>query len=250
MRLSRVFGISPEYAAQLERANVRTLQDLANITNLAGFSVQSHAPLDLLEQWRASAEVQVAATRRRRKAISVLGVVTAVLLGTIAVWSSRLYSAVAHYNRGNALSEKGKYDTAISEYEKSIGIRSNYARVHNNLCIALSHKGDYAAAIAECQKALALKPDYAEAHYNLGNALDDKGDYDAAIAEYRKALALKPDAVGAHDNLGIVLHRKGDYDAAIAECQKALALKPGFADAHNMLGIVLRQKGDYDDAIA
>jgi len=49
MRLSQVFGISPEYAAQLEQANVRTLRHLAATRDLAALSTRTHAPLELLE---------------------------------------------------------------------------------------------------------------------------------------------------------------------------------------------------------
>lgn len=69
MRLARVFGISPEYAAQLEKASVRTALDLVEVADLAALSVRSQTPLTMLEQWRTSAKAMVTNSRRRRKAV-------------------------------------------------------------------------------------------------------------------------------------------------------------------------------------
>ena len=78
---------------------------------------------------------------------------------------------MAHNNLGNDLLQKGRVDDAISQYQKALQIKPNYAEAHNNLGNALLQKGRVDDAIAQCQKALQIKPDYAEAHNNLGNAL-------------------------------------------------------------------------------
>ena len=192
MRLSQVFGISPEFAAQLEEAKVRTLRDLAVAGDLTVLSARSQVPLDLLEQWQADATLKVAGARRRRRALSGLVVVTALLLAAIAVWSYRRSGATSHYNRGNALEDKGDYRAAIAEYRKALALRPNYTEAHYNLGTALHYKGDQNGAIAEYRKALDLKPDYAPAHYNLGWILADTGKKQEAALEFQQAYHLNP----------------------------------------------------------
>ena len=71
------------------------------------------------------------------------------------------------YNiRGNRYAKLGQLDTAISDYEK----------------------------------ALSIKPDYAEAHYNLGFSHHRLGQLDAAVRSYKKVVAIKPDCAEAHNN--------------------------------------------------
>ena len=60
-------------------------------------------------------------------------------------------------------------------------------------------------AISQFQKALEIKPDYAEAHYNLGNAFLQQGRMEEAIAQFQKALTINPDYVAAQNNMAWVL---------------------------------------------
>jgi len=143
MRLSRVFGISPEFAARLDDAHVRTLRDLANAADLQELSERSQVSLDLLEEWQATARIKVAVARRRRKAIAVLVAVTAILLATIAVWSykkglsHRLDEAIPLYNLGNDRYDHGDYDDAIAEYRKAVALKPEDADYHDSLGNAL-----------------------------------------------------------------------------------------------------------------
>ena len=143
MKLSQQFGVDPELAEQLEQAHVHTLEDLANVADLRELSARSQAPLELLERWQPAAKLKVVALRRRRGAVKLLVAFTAVLLAAIAVWSykrglsNRLDEAVNHYNRANALYDKGDYDRAIAEYRNALASKPDFANVHYNLAAAL-----------------------------------------------------------------------------------------------------------------
>ena len=53
------------------------------------------------------------------------------------------------YNeRGNILSELGRYDEAISNYQRAILIKGNYADAYNNLANAQRQKGQLEASVA------------------------------------------------------------------------------------------------------
>jgi Flp pilus assembly protein TadD len=65
-------------------------------------------------------------------------------------------------------------------------------------------------AITQYQKALQIKPDFAEAHYNLGNALVRKGSVDKAIVHYQQALQINPDSLYVLNNLAWLLATASD----------------------------------------
>jgi tetratricopeptide (TPR) repeat protein len=129
-------------------------------------------------------------------------------------WDSRRIAeyAVAHYNLGNALLDKGRISEAISHYKTAIKLKPDYADAHNNLGIALVAEGKIEEAISHYKMAIKIKPDYVEAHNNLGNALFQKGEMKEAIDHYREALKLKPDLVAAQKNLEMALLRSEELE--------------------------------------
>jgi tetratricopeptide (TPR) repeat protein len=66
--------------------------------------------------------------------------------------------AVAHYDLGNALGDKGDWDGAIKEYGEAIRLKPEFAIAHFNLGLALEHKWDRQSAVAEYCRTLELQP--------------------------------------------------------------------------------------------
>jgi tetratricopeptide (TPR) repeat protein len=98
--------------------------------------------------------------------------------------------ALAHYNLGNALRERGQWDEAIACYREAIRLKKDFALAHNNLGVALRHQGRLDEAIAAYREAIRLKKDYADAHCNLGLALCDKGRFAEALTARRRGHEL------------------------------------------------------------
>jgi tetratricopeptide (TPR) repeat protein len=156
---------------------------------------------------------------------------------------------IAYCHLAEVLREEGRKDEAISQYQKALQIKPDYAEVHNNLGILLLQKGSADEAIDHFQKALQARPDYADACNNLGLLLLQKGSADEAIDQFQKALQIRPGYADACNNLGDALLQKGKLDEAITHLQKALQINPGYAKAHNNLGNALLQKGNVAEAI-
>jgi tetratricopeptide (TPR) repeat protein len=148
-------------------------------------------------------------------------------------------NAVAHYNLGTVLLQKGSVDEALVHFQKGMEINPGYLEARNNLGIALRQKGRVDEAIAHFQKVLEINPGYAEARINLGNALLQQGRVDEAVVHYQKALQIKPDSVEAHINLGNALLKSGRTDEAITHYQRALQIKPDFLEVLNNLAWLL-----------
>jgi tetratricopeptide (TPR) repeat protein len=66
--------------------------------------------------------------------------------------------AMAFYNRGSAYHSKGEVDRAITDYDKAIGLKPDYAAAYENRALAYTAKGDYTRAVADVTKAGELAP--------------------------------------------------------------------------------------------
>jgi Ca-activated chloride channel family protein len=113
-------------------------------------------------------------------------------------------SAVASSNRqGNKLYNQGRYDEALSAYQKAQAEQPDLAELHYNVGNTLHHKEDYQGAAAETLQGLSkADPDLrAQAYYNLGNSFYRQGQFAEAVAAYKEALKLNPDDQDAKHNL-------------------------------------------------
>ena len=157
--------------------------------------------------------------------------------------------ADAYYNRGNAYNVKDEHSLAIKNYNKTIQINSKHAGAYNNRGSIHSEKGDYDRAIEDYIKAIELNPNSAEIYHNRGMAYERRGDYDLAIKDSTKAIKLKLDFVDAYHNRGMAYSKKGNYKHAIKDYNKAIELNPNSDITYYNRGNVYDDIGDYDRAI-
>ncbi|HYR84577.1 MAG TPA: tetratricopeptide repeat protein [Terriglobia bacterium] len=159
-------------------------------------------------------------------------------------------NAVAHYESGNALYERGRMDDAVAAYREALRLKPDYSEAHNNLGAALQALGRREEAIAAYREAVRLQPDYVTAWSNLGSAVQLQGDLNEAISAYRQALRLNPNYAMAHYNLGNVLRAQRRPAEAIDAFRAAVELKPDFPEAHSNLGAVLHEQERLEEALA
>jgi tetratricopeptide (TPR) repeat protein len=157
--------------------------------------------------------------------------------------------AVSESNIGVALQAEGRYDDAITHYQKSIEDRPGYAPALNNLATAYRASGKTNEAIATYQRALQAQPDFPDAEFNLGNALLDQGHVDEAVSRFQSALRALGESADVHNNLGTAYAAKGRMEDALREFRRAVELDPASAAARRNLGDVLAAKGDRSGAI-
>jgi len=158
--------------------------------------------------------------------------------------------AEAYSNRGNALSDLGQLKEALESYEKAIQLKPDYADAHNNRGNVLHKSGLLEDAVESCEKAIRFKPDYAEAYGNRGNALRDLGQLKEAVESHEKAIELKPDYAEAYSNRGNALSDLGLLKEAVESHEKAIELKPGYAEAYSNRGKALSDLGLLKEAVA
>jgi TolB-like protein/Tfp pilus assembly protein PilF len=111
---------------------------------------------------------------------------------------------------------------ATREYERAIELKPNEAAAHHwygNDVLAAT--GRFEEAIAEGKRAIGLDPLSSVMNVDLGETLYYARRYEEAARQMRKGLDLDPTSSYAHYNLGMALQAKGDLSAAIAEYEKA-----------------------------
>ena len=158
-------------------------------------------------------------------------------------------SAETHRNLGIALTQAGKLQAAIEEFDLALRLKPSLADTHHNLAVALLRMGRKPEAIAQWEEALRINPDFAEAHCNLGVVLQQSGKIEDAVGHYEQALRAKPDYAETHYNLGVALVRLGRVPEAIEHWEQALRINPDYTEAHCNLGVALEQSGKIEDAI-
>jgi tetratricopeptide (TPR) repeat protein len=173
---------------------------------------------------------------------------------SLAIWqdtvAKRPDNFRAHGNLGFALAGAGRWQEAITHYQRALQLKPDFGFAEYNLGLALARVGRAQEAIAHFERAVQLKPEDADAENSLGVALADVGRWQEAIPHYQRALQLKPDYADVEYNLGLALARAGRVQEAIAHLERAVQLKPADAEAENNLGLALVRVGKGQEAIA
>ncbi|MEO6057697.1 MAG: tetratricopeptide repeat protein, partial [Gemmatimonadales bacterium] len=189
--------------------------------------------------------------------------------------------ALAHYNLGLALRQKGLHDQALGEYRLALEAGEDrrmtlqaMAEVHllrrelgealdlydllvrehtespklwNERGVCLHQAGRRDDAIASYERAVAADADYQLAWNNLGVVrAGEPGD--AAVAAFRRALAGDRPLFTARLNLGLLCLQRHQLRAALDEYQLALGEQSGSAVAWNGVGLVLMELRRFEDA--
>ncbi|MEA2060019.1 MAG: tetratricopeptide repeat protein, partial [Thermodesulfobacteriota bacterium] len=152
--------------------------------------------------------------------------------------------------KGNDLFAQGKYDEALTCYEKVLEIDDTNANVIHNMGAAFKERGDPEKAIECYKKSIALDPNAYNAYFNLGVAYLDMGEKEKAVEYFKNAVALKPDFTGALLNLGNAYKSLGDLVQAENYYKRVIQVDPDYIDAVNNLGVVYQEKGSAEEALA
>jgi predicted Zn-dependent protease len=127
--------------------------------------------------------------------------------------------ATLHYQRGEALRDKGKNKDAIEEYKQALVMRPSFAEARIAMARCLITLQDFQGGEKEVQTALRLGGrTIVEAQTVLANLRRNQGLVDESIVEYRKALRLaRGNSFEAHIGLAIALNEQGSVDEAVRE---------------------------------
>lgn len=127
--------------------------------------------------------------------------------------------ALLHYQKGEALRDKGKNADAAKEFKQALALRAVFAEARIALARSSISLQDYQEA--EKQIELAEKNyarPFAEAHTVAGFLRRQQGLLDESIEAYRKALRIAAgNSFEAHIGLAIALNEAGETEEAVKE---------------------------------
>ncbi|CAF1275514.1 unnamed protein product [Adineta steineri] len=183
---------------------------------------------------------------------------------------------------GSIKNNHGKYEEAITLYEKSLAIyqktcppnHPDLAASYNNLGGTYKSMGNYPIALSYYEKALEIKqqslppnhPDLASFYNNIGVIYKSMGNYSKTLSYYEKALEIKqqslppnhPDLATSYNNIGLVHYDMGNLPKALSSHEKALEISkhslphnhPDLATSYNNIGLVYNSMVNYPKALS
>ncbi len=128
--------------------------------------------------------------------------------------------ALAHNNLANSLNGAGRWEEARLHFEEALRDAS-YAVARYNYGTALAERGELDAAERRLTEAVRLDPSLAEAHLNLGNIRAVRGQPQQAVRHFTDALRVRPGFGRARLNLGVALAELGRTPEAIEQFRTA-----------------------------
>jgi tetratricopeptide (TPR) repeat protein len=152
--------------------------------------------------------------------------------------------ALRHYNEGVALTNSGRWEYALDEYDLALALSPDFEHAWFNKGNLLRGVGRYEEAILCYEHA----PGLFQSWCNQGQALRALGRHDAALASYEKALRLKPEDQITWLNRGVALSSLKRNQEALVSYERALALDEHYADAWVNKAGLLGQMQQYDEA--
>lgn len=135
---------------------------------------------------------------------------------------------------GNFYMSAKKYDEAMEEYDKAIGLNEEESRGYCSKGDAFAELNKNSEAIAEYNKAIDRNSKSKKAHNNKGIILVKQKRYDEAMIEFDAVIDLDNKCVEAYVNKGIVFAEKRQFSDALNEANKALAIKPDSINANEL----------------
>ncbi|MGH9558953.1 MAG: tetratricopeptide repeat protein [Bryobacteraceae bacterium] len=124
-----------------------------------------------------------------------------------------------------------------------------HARQSYDAGAALLRAGNYNLAVLAFDRSVGLKPDFAGAYLLRGRAYAGEAKPDLAIADFTRDLALRPNDAQALVARGMAYLDFKDFSSAMADANRAIAADPKLALAYNLRGMATRAMGDARKAL-
>lgn len=148
---------------------------------------------------------------------------------------------------GNLLYRLGKYNEAISYFNKAIKVDRGDSIYHYNIGMSYVKLSKDNEAYKEFKKAISMNPNQEKYHHKLGNLLYAHKRYQDAISEYNTILKLNTSYHQAYHNLGLAYNNLEKYKESVFYFKKYLQLKPNDTEVINLLKKVSAKVNDSSD---
>ncbi len=123
-------------------------------------------------------------------------------------------------------------EESIKHFKKALKIDPDYSDANNNLGYAYEKSGRYETAISYYQKAVSnlTYPTPEKAYISMGNSYYRLGKFASAVKSYSEAIKRAPDLSTPYLGLALCFNALGRYGDASSAMTKAIKLDPGYQD--------------------
>lgn len=126
--------------------------------------------------------------------------------------------------------------------------KNDLAGAWGNKGLALAKLGKFQEAITCFDKSIEINPKDEKSWTNKGVVLAELGKYQEAVACYNKVIEINPKSTLVWNNKGYALYKSGMYEEAITCYDEAIGIDSQFAEAWYNKGVVLSKIGNAEDA--
>jgi tetratricopeptide (TPR) repeat protein len=200
---------------------------------------------------------------------------------TFAISLDSENSYIFYRSIGDLKHKAGFYKEAIVNYNKAIGLNSNYAYAYVSRGRSKAYLKDYQGGLQDCNKGLSIDSEMAWGYFQRAEIKYHTKDYVGAIVDDMKAIEIYPnyddaylnkalskielkDYYGAKLDIDKVVElngsaysykKQGDinsylkkYDKAITSYNKAVEIYPDYSEAYVAKGLALEQLNNNEEA--
>ena len=138
----------------------------------------------------------------------------------------------AHFNLLQSFYDLKKYDEAILQSKKCLKINSKSIKTFlllGNLYDKLNQEKKSEKYFSEILK---IDSKDSNAYYSLGNLYKKKANYEKAIYNYKLAIKFNENYFASYNNLGTLYQEIGKFDLAILNFKSVIKINPNFSGAY------------------
>lgn len=157
-------------------------------------------------------------------------------------------NAAAFSNRGNCRTSQGKFNEAVSDFDRAITLAPDEPDPYLGKGVALEGLRAFKHALEAYEKAnekslRKYKTADAIALNNMGNAYGALGEWDDAFKFYKKAADMDSHFIFALANEALAMFQIGDDQAALRKMRFLTRKYPRFGDMHAAIAMALWDEG-------
>jgi tetratricopeptide (TPR) repeat protein len=213
---------------------------------LAGRPAEAIAPLEKVQTWYPSANVDAAyilgvcymQTKDYPSARKAFAKMFAVPADSAA---SYLFTA--------RMLLRQDFGPVAEEYaKKAVELDPRLPLAHSLLGELYLYKSRLPEAIEQFQKELELNPGEAAVYYKMADAYSRLQKYEEAERLLQRSIWLDATSTGPYILMGKVLEKKGETALAVRALQRAIAMDPNNSIPHHLLGQAYRELGRTEEA--
>ncbi len=149
----------------------------------------------------------------------------------------------------NKFRDLGRFDKAISIYNKALALSSENVDVMTEKANTLLELGDIDQAIKLFRKVVEIESNYPRAYQGLGVAYEHLGDVSNAKKNYLKVLELEPHNVQVCYNVGMIYQKESDYNKAKIFFSKGTEINKKFLKNYLGLAENYEAQGNHKEAL-